>query len=309
MDVLMEVRQPGEIVALARARRSCELGRLPGWGVASGGFSPRFWQRLRVREGGVSSGTMVAVLRHALRQRQVAAAKEIFLLLLERIETGNRFWGRQTAARMTGIGPERARMMCEDLCQELTLHLWEELALRDGEGWELFFRRALAFARAHVATRYLERQGYRPGQRVALFFADVAAINGYSQRAGEREDERALDAIHAMSILPLTEETRDPFTAADLADLRGYVEQLPPRERVAVVMRYWQRAREQEIADALGVTTRTVRNLLRRANSRLYALYTGTVTGIVSGTVDQVEEGVAGQTQAGQSEANDERYG
>ena len=68
-------------------------------------------------------------------------------------------------------------------------------------------------------------------------------------------------------------EPRDPFTAADLADLRGYVEQLPPRERAAVVMRYWQRAREHEIAAALGVTPRTVRNLLRKAHARLYALY------------------------------------
>ena len=294
MDALTEVRQPGEIVALARARRSCELGRLPGWATASGasgGFTPRFWQRLREREGGVSSGTMVAVLRHTLRQRQIPATKDIFLLLLERIETGNRFWARQTVRRIAGVGPERARLMYEDLCQELTLHLWEELALRNGEGWELFFRRALAFARAHVATRYLERQGYRPGQRVALFFADVAATAGRSQRAGERDDERALDATHAMNIMPVA-EPRDPFTAADLADLRGYVEQLPPRERAAVVMRYWQRAREQEIADALGVTSRTVRNLLRRANIRLYALYTG--------TVDHAAEGVASQAVGGE---------
>ena len=72
---------------------------------------------------------------------------------------------------------------------------------------------------------------------------------------------------------PPLPDPRDPFTTADLADLRGYVEQLPPRERAAVVMRYWQRAREHEIAAALGVTSRTVRNLLRKAHTRLYALY------------------------------------
>ena len=145
----------------------------------------------------------------------------------------------------------------EDLAQELTLHLWEELALREGEGWELFFRRAMVFARAHVARRYLERHGYRPGQRLVLFFSELAASG----------DDAAADG------LPLP-EPRDPFTAADLADLRGYVERLPPRERAAVVMRYWQRAREHEIAAALGVTSRTVRNLLRKAHARLYALYT-----------------------------------
>lgn len=144
----------------------------------------------------------------------------------------------------------------EDLVQELTLHLWEELALRNGEGWELFFRRAMVFARAHVARRYLDRHGYRPGQRLVLFFSEIAAS----------DDDATADG------LPLP-EPRDPFTAADLADLRGYVEQLPPRERAVVVMRYWQRAREHEIATGLGVTSRTVRNLLRKAHARLYALY------------------------------------
>lgn len=146
----------------------------------------------------------------------------------------------------------------EDLAQELALHLWEELALREGEGWELFFRRAMVFARAQVARRYLERHGYRPGQRLVLFFSEIATSD---------------DDAPANADGPPLPEPRDPFTAADLADLRGYVEQLPPRERAAVVMRYWQRAREHEIAAALGVTSRTIRNLLRKAHARLYALY------------------------------------
>jgi RNA polymerase sigma factor (sigma-70 family) len=248
----VEVYQPGELIALARARRAFELGRLPGWGAA---LTPLAWQRLRAREGGVSSGTLVAILRHAVRQRQMMVTREVFVVLLARIEAANGFWARQTVRRLAGIAPEVTRMAEEDLMQELTLHLWEELALREGEGWELFFRRAMAFARAHVARRYLERHGYRPGQRLVLFFSEIAA-----------SDDDAADG-------PPLPEPRDPFTAADLADLRGYVEQLLPRERAVVVMRYWQRAREHEIAAALGVTSRSVRNLLRKAHARLYALY------------------------------------
>ena len=252
----MEVHahQPGELIALARARRAFELGRLPGWGAA---LTPLAWQRLRAREGGASSGTLVAILRHAVRQRQMAVTREVFIVLLARVETANGFWARQTVRRLGGIAPEAMRMAEEDLAQELALHLWEELALREGEGWELFFRRAMVFARAHVARRYLERHGYRPGQRLVLFFSEIAP-----------GDDGGSDADD-----PPLPEPRDPFTAADLADLRGYVEQLPPRERAAVVMRYWQRAREHEIAAALGVTSRTVRNLLRKAHARLYALY------------------------------------
>lgn len=262
----MEIRQPGEIIALARARRAFELGRLPGWGAT---LSPLLWQRLREREGGVSSGTLVAILRDAVRQRQMTVTKDVFVLLLERTEAANAFWARQTVRRIAGIAgiagiaPDTARMIHEDLRQDLTLYLWEEVALRESEGWELFFRRAIAFARARVATRYLDRHGYRPGQRLLLFFSDIAA----SAARTEQDEDDALDAT-ALA------EPHDPFDAADLADLRGYVEQLPPRERAAVVMRYWQRAREHEIADALGVTARTVRNLLHRANAQLYALYT-----------------------------------
>jgi RNA polymerase sigma factor (sigma-70 family) len=116
----------------------------------------------------------------------------------------------------------------------------------------------MVFARAHVARRYLERHGYRPGQRLVLFFSEIAPSD---------------DDVTSEADGPPLPEPRDPFTAADLADLRGYVEQLPPRERATVVMRYWQRAREHEIAAALGVSSRTVRNLLRKAHARLYALY------------------------------------
>lgn len=260
----MEVRQPSELIALARARRAFELGRLPGWGASA--ITPLFWQRLREREGGVSSGTLVALIRHAVHQKQMAVSQDMFMVLLERTETANAFWARQTVRRIAGIAPEAARVIEEDLRQELTLYLWEELAFRQNEGWELFFRRAIAFARARMATRYLERHGYRSGPRLVLFFADMEATIAHGS-----DDGLALDAK------PLV-EPYDPFDAADLADLRGYVEQLPARERAVVVMRYWQRAREQEIADALGVTPRTVRNLLRRANARLHALYTGVAT-------------------------------
>lgn len=266
MSVSADIRPTGEIIALARARRAFELGRLPEWGAAP---TPLFWQRIREREGGVSSGTLVAILRHAARQRQMSVAKEVFVALLERTEAGNAFWARQAVQRIAGLAPETTRMMREDLRQELTLHLWEKLALHEGEGWELFFRQSLAYARARVASRYLKRHGYRPGQRAPLFFSDIATHVARHDGAHNGVGELALET------LPLA-DAPDTFSAADLADLRGYVEQLPPRERAAVVLRYWQRAREHEIAALLGVTPRTVRNLLSRASARLYALYTGT---------------------------------
>jgi hypothetical protein len=142
----------------------------------------------------------VAILRHAMRQHQMRVKRDVFVLLLARIEAANGFWARQTVRRMAGIAPETVRMVEEDLVQELALHLWEELALREGEGWELFFRRAIVFARAHVARRYLERHSYRPGQRLVLFFSEIAA-----------------SADDSAAAAPPLLKPRDPFTASDLA--------------------------------------------------------------------------------------------
>jgi RNA polymerase sigma factor (sigma-70 family) len=62
--------------------------------------------------------------------------------------------------------------------------------------------------------------------------------------------------------------------AAELAELRLLVANLPPRERIAVILRFWQQADEREVAEVLwGITTRTVRNILRRAYTRLRARY------------------------------------
>jgi DNA-directed RNA polymerase specialized sigma24 family protein len=47
----------------------------------------------------------------------------------------------------------------------------------------------------------------------------------------------------------------------------------PARERIAIVLRFWQHAPEAEIAEVLGCTERIVRNLLRRAYARLRASY------------------------------------
>lgn len=256
----MEVQQPGETIALARARRSFELGRLPGWGAA---LTPQAWQRLRGCEARLSSGTLVAIMRAARQQGQIAVTKSIFLVLLQRIEVGNAFWARRSVGRLAEVVPDSGRALQEDLRQELTLHLWEEMALRDGEGWELFFRRSLSFARAQVARRALARYGYRPGQQITLFFSHVAAT---SARADHGENDTP--------IVPALIDPQEPFTASDLADLRGYVERLPPRERAVVVMRAMgTRSRTGNGRRAWGDAPHRAQSAPPRQRSSLHALY------------------------------------
>lgn len=223
----------------------------------------------------LSAGTLVALLRRAAAGGDLKLAQELFVSLLERTEACNRRW----AARVVAHTPSLRSMVQgrasvrEDLKQELTLHLWQRLARERDPAWELFFARALAFAQRRVARSYMERNGYwaasgasqHPERLPALMLSQLATYDeGDAVPAEERLAARE----------PSAEE--QSLTLADLADLRELVGRLPARERLAVVMRFWLGAREREIAAALGVTTRTVRNLLGRAYARLRRDYTGT---------------------------------
>jgi RNA polymerase sigma-70 factor, ECF subfamily len=53
------------------------------------------------------------------------------------------------------------------------------------------------------------------------------------------------------------------------ADLAVALKNLPPRERVAVVLRYYQDASYEEIAEALGTATSSVGPMLSRARARI----------------------------------------
>ena len=73
-------------------------------------------------------------------------------------------------------------------------------------------------------------------------------------------------------------EAPDMLAAAELAgDVYAMVMRLPPKERAAVVFRYWRGMKERDIGRALGCTDRTVRTLLQQARGRMGAWYEGNV--------------------------------
>ncbi len=262
-----EAPSASELVAVARRRLADELALLPAW------KTPAFWRRVRARDAarGVSLGALAHCARRAAGADDVAAARELFTLLIERTERRNLRWAQRTVARTPTLRGDTGAAARDDLMQELALYLWERLR-QDGERWDLFFSRALEFAQRHVATSYMERRGLwsragvrRPGRVMAHLVASLStdAPPGAPSEAMERLDEPVADGA-------------DPLAAADLADLRLLVLELPWPERLAVVLSFWQGASEDDIARALGgVTTRTVRNHLRRAYERLRAAYAG----------------------------------
>jgi hypothetical protein len=147
----------------ARLRLAREIAALPRW------ETPTLWTDLRSHDPqtSASSGALVSYLRTATRRRDISATREIFLLLLGRVERLNRDWALRTVARTLSLHSDSAASVCEDLLQELTLHLWYQIAVQSDEAWEIFFTRALGFAQRHVATAFMERNGYwvAPGVR------------------------------------------------------------------------------------------------------------------------------------------------
>ena len=75
--------------------------------------------------------------------------------------------------------------------------------------------------------------------------------------------------------LHLSSDHTDPATAdiadasAELTDLRRALTSLPPKQRVVLVLRYWQDLNEAEIADLLGCRQGTVKSRASRAYAQL----------------------------------------
>lgn len=248
-----------DLMRQARRRLSNELAQLPGRSV-----SARAHLALHQAQRPTSPGALVVLLRAAQGEGDLETAQTLFIQLIERSHGVNRRWSARAIGMTPTLAGSDALLAREELHQELVLHLWQRLSATTEEAWELFFWRALDFAQRHVATAYLRQTGHwmRPGVQTSTRTLALALSHLQREEPGEAE-QRAL--------LPSPD---DAMAQADLTDLRRLVLELPQRERVAVVLRYWYAATEAEIATALGgVTPRTVRNLLRRAYDRLRPAY------------------------------------
>jgi RNA polymerase sigma-70 factor, ECF subfamily len=137
-----------------------------------------------------------------------------------------------------------SQAIAEEIVQDLFYALWrdrERLAVRDS------LRSYLCVSARNRAVQHL-RHG-----AVALRHAQRASAES------ETETARAPAAHAALE----QEET--------LGALRAAIAQLPPRARLAVVLRWRHRLSNAEVADSMGVSVKAVEKLLASAMARLRA--------------------------------------
>jgi RNA polymerase sigma factor (sigma-70 family) len=200
----------------------------------------------------------VQQIRAALDNGDRSTAEHHFATLLQDSKASTERWLRRTIALTPALHNASVYPVCEELRQELAFYLWQHIAdpTRHEMAWEQTYWRALIYAQKHVAFSYMCHAGYWVSRRTTK-----QATRGVA----EPLDGCLMDAADA----------HDALFAAELADVRTLVMGLPPKERAAVVLRYWQDMREQDIAHALGCTERNVRLLLHQARQRLGTWYEG----------------------------------
>ena len=183
-------------------------------------------------------------IRAALALGDRPAADHHFVALLQQSRPSTERWLRRVIALTPAIQNASAYPVSEDLRQELALYLWKRIAdpNRHEMAWEHTYWRALIHAQRHVATHYMREAGY---------WVDARAITQGRQ------------GVASLSIeCDRTEELEAPDTLSTVelaGDVRAAVMRLPPKERAAVVLRYWRGMGERDIGRALGCTDRTVR--------------------------------------------------
>ncbi len=198
----------------------------------------------------------VRKIRAALVMGDRAAADAQFAALLQESGLSIERWLRRVIVMTPALRNASAFPACADLRQELALYLWDRIAIQREAVWERAYWRALIYAQHHTASRYMREAGY---------WVDPRALRQGRQGVASQTVE-----------YDETVEAPDMLSAAEMtSDVRAVVMRLPPKERAAVVLRYWKGMGERDIARRLGCTDRTVRTLLHQARSRLGPWYAG----------------------------------
>lgn len=231
-----------------------------------------YWQH--IEESDIARQLPLEVLARCCRERIGAGAMgdahRIFDGMTYRIRA---YIGKhaQSTVRQTQSGT--GSLDPEDLEQECYMKLWEELAT-DGPTFllESFFH-TLEYIFDHVAESQTikaavrKRQGVVKPNRVPR--GQMKSIDAEPTREGESPLALQLVSMHAQEDLDL----------AEYSDLLAEIEKLPRDERAIIRALFFEGRTQEDIAQELGVTDRTIRTRLKKILQKLRARYEGSEGG------------------------------
>jgi RNA polymerase sigma-70 factor (ECF subfamily) len=144
------------------------------------------------------------------------------------------------------------RQRAEEVVQETFLRAWDRAeTFREGARVSTWLYRITA----NLAYDYLRAKRYR----------DAASLDA---RAGGDDGDAATlaDRLPAPVAMPGVQAGQEEVREA----VKELVSSLPERERTVLVLRHYHEMTFDRIAEAMGLTSRTVQNCLRRARSKMF---------------------------------------
>lgn len=231
--------------------------------------TPAYWQALAGAQGAAPPlETLVRCCRERLAAGEEAHANRIYELVLGRSQRPTQFWARKIARQV----PSHSRQALEEqLEQECDVELWRVMSDPGQEFILINFDHMLQRIQDHVAHAVMEQESYwkRRG---------VGTPKRVPRKLTDSVDRPAHDADDPdATALPLADVgAEEAFGWVELAaDVDALLDELSPADRALLYDLYWRGLSQEEIADQLGVTDRTIRNRRDRILALLRRLLAG----------------------------------
>lgn len=204
-------------------------------------------------------------LRERLNAGNAQAVARIYELVLLRVERSNQAWARKTA-QIAGRG--QAAELAEDLEQEVRAALWEELK-SERKFIEVSFGSVLRRLRQHVATTYMQREGY--WQRKGVATPERVPRRLIESLTPPEEDDADMLGLGPRQ-LPADPKAEAEFTAIEAAEIvQKLLDLLSPRDRELLYLTFEGGLTQEELAAHFNVTDRSIREWRTKALALLRA--------------------------------------
>jgi RNA polymerase sigma factor (sigma-70 family) len=227
-----------------------------------------YWQQIEARN--TAQRVPLEVLARCCRERHAAGAAEhaerVFRVIAQRIRPRLEKWSARVVAHaQAGMKPQ----LREDLEQECHMKLWREMAA-DGPTFLLeSFVYKLDRICDHVAHSVMEQAGEWTRRDVEQPTRVPTSIRTSLDETPPGDDSPTL-----ASQLPDPESVRG-YELAEWSDLFAAIDQLPVEARAIIHGLFYEGRTQQEVADELGITDRTVRKRLQAILKDLRQGYQG----------------------------------